>query len=76
MRHLLNMAKAELTKSIEARRLNRRTMRVLSQDPITIPFGGLLDEVELDEYVMRFSYLGQPYEADLMRVKNAYKLLT
>ena len=70
------MAKAELTKSIEARRLNGRTMRVLSQDPITIPFGGLLDQVELDEFVMRFTYLGVPYESDLIRVKSAYKLIT
>lgn len=69
------MAKAELTKSIEARKLNKRTMRVISTDPITIPFGGLLDQIELSDYVMRFFYLGEPFEADLIRVKSAYKIL-
>ncbi len=67
------MVKAELTKTIDARKLNKRTMRVLSNDPITIPFGGILDNIETDDYVMRFFYLGEPYETDLMRVKGALK---
>jgi hypothetical protein len=67
------MTKAELIKTIEARRLNPRTMRSISQDPVTIPFGGILDRISKDEFVIRFSYLGQPYEADLIRVKSAYK---
>ena len=69
------MAKAELIKSIEARKLNKRTMRSISSDPITIPFGGILDNISFDDYVMRFAYLGEPYEADLIRVQSAYKLL-
>jgi len=69
------MERAELTKTIEARKLNKRTMRVISNDPITIPFGGILDKIERDDYVMRFHYLGEPYETDNMKVKDALKEL-
>ncbi|MBS1831722.1 MAG: hypothetical protein JST65_03365 [Acidobacteria bacterium] len=69
------MVKAELTKTIEARKLNKRTMRALSPDPVTIPFGGILDKIESDDYVMRFFYLGEPFETDLMKVKGALKSL-
>lgn len=69
------MVKAELTKTIEARKLNKRTMRVLTHDPITIPFGGILEKIEQDDFVMRFFYLGEPYETDLLRVKGALKAL-
>lgn len=69
------MVKAELTKTIEARKLNKRTMRAISNDPITIPFGGILTNITQDDYVLRFHYLGEPYEADLIRVKSAYKAI-
>ena len=69
------MPKAELTKTIEARKLAKRTMRAISSDPVTIPFGGILDEISMDDYVMRFHYLGEPYEADLIRVQSAYRLI-
>lgn len=69
------MAKAELTKTIEARKLNKRTMRAISNDPITIPFGAILADITQDDYVMRFNYLSEPYEADLIRVQSAYKMI-
>ncbi len=69
------MTKAELTKTIEARKLNKRTMRMLSHDPVTIPFGGILDKVENTDFGIRFFYLGEPYEADQLRVKGALKEL-
>jgi hypothetical protein len=69
------MVKAELIKTVEARKLNKRTMRPMSPDPVTIPFGGILDKIEQDDYQMRFYYLGEPYEADLMSVKGALKTL-
>ena len=69
------MVKAELIKSIEARKLNKRTMRAVSPEPVTIPFGGILDKISQDDYVMTFFYLGEPYESDLLRVKGALKPL-
>ena len=69
------MVKAELTKTIEARKLNKRTMRLLSHDPFTIPFGGILEKIESTDFGIRFYYLGEPYEADELRVKGALKEL-
>ena len=54
--------KAELTKTIEARRLNKRTMRPLDTQWSTIPYGALLDNIARDGDVAQFNYLGEPYE--------------
>ena len=57
------MAKAELTKTIEARRLNKRTMRPLTNDSHPIPYGAILDQVKEHHDCVHFFYLGEPYEA-------------
>ena len=67
------MEKAELTKTIEARKLNQRTMRVMSQDILTIPFGGIIDKIEDHDTIIRFNYLGEPYEGDMSRIKGALR---
>lgn len=54
--------KAELTKTIEARKLNKRTMRPLNTQWSTIPYGALLDRITRDGDVAQFDYLGEPYE--------------
>jgi hypothetical protein len=55
------MAKHELTKSIEARKLNPRTMVPLNEYH-TIPFGAIIDNLVEDRDVEKFSYLGEYYQ--------------
>ena len=54
------MAKFELTKSIEARKLNPRT-KVPTNEYHTIPFGGIIDNLVEQGDVQQFSYLGEYY---------------
>jgi hypothetical protein len=68
-------AKAELTKTIEARRLNRRTMRPISNDPFSIPYGAILDQLQENGDQMQFFYLGEPYESKADTVTLAIKPL-
>jgi hypothetical protein len=55
------MAKFELTKSIEARKLNPRTMVPLNEWQ-TIPFGGIVENLVDQDDVTQFSHLGEPYQ--------------
>jgi hypothetical protein len=62
------MAKFELTKSIEARKLNPRT-KVPLNDYQTIPFGAIIDNLVEQGDVEQFAYLGEYYQypkSDLM----------
>jgi hypothetical protein len=54
--------KAELTKTIEARKLNKRTMRPLDNQWSTIPYGAPIENIERDGDEAQFQYLGEPYE--------------
>ncbi len=58
------MAKFELTKTIEARKLNKRT---------GIPFGAILENPAEDRDVVKFTYLGEPYQCpeEVFRVASA-----
>jgi hypothetical protein len=67
------MAKFELTKTIEAVKLNKRTMRVLSDDRYTIPYGSVLNDVTKEGDNRRFFYLGEPYECPEMVIGSALK---
>lgn len=64
------MAKFELTKSIEARKLNPRTMVPLNEWQ-TIPFGAIIDNLMDRDDVTQFSYLGEHYEYALRDLKAA-----
>jgi hypothetical protein len=55
------MAKLEVTKSIEARMLNKRNRQTLAQPPVTIPFGAILSDVVEARDVIEFNYLGELY---------------
>ena len=70
------MEKAELTKTIEARKLHPRTMRVMSNEPLTIPFGAIIEKIEDHDLLIRFHYLGEPYEGDASRIKLALREIT
>lgn len=67
------MTKAELTKTIEARKLNKRTLRPLTPDFVTIPYGAILTGLNEDRDWLRFMYLGEPYEAKLDKIQSAIK---
>ena len=69
------MAKAELTKTIEVKRLNKRTMRPISNDPYTVPFGAIIDQVKDEGDHMQFLYLGEHYEANAETLSLAIKRL-
>ena len=69
------MDKVELTKTIEAVKLNKRTMRPVSSDPHTVPYGAILDNLKEDGDQMQFFYLGEPYESKAETVTHAIKRL-
>ena len=69
------MAKYELSKTIEAVKLNKRTLRPLGPEKYTIPFGALLENLSLDRDMQQFFYLGEPYECPLDIIQSALKEL-
>lgn len=56
------MPSFELNKSIEAKRLNKRSKLLLSEPPATIPYGALVENIEEDGDNDRFVYLGELYQ--------------
>ena len=69
------MAKAELTKTIEAHKLNKRTMRPVNNDSHPIPYGAILEQMIEESGQIQFLYLGEPYEAKADTVHHAVKHL-
>ena len=67
------MSKAELTKTIEARKLNKRTMRPISGDSYTIPFGAIIDQMKEDRDQVQFMYLGEPFESKADTIIHAIR---
>jgi hypothetical protein len=55
------LAKVELNKSIEARKLNQRTGLPMTGPEVTIPFGAIIEHVETDRDREKFHYLGELY---------------
>jgi hypothetical protein len=66
------MAKLEVTKTIEARMLNKRNRQVLSQPPVTIPYGAILDDVVENRDMIEFNYVGELYscKAEVLRAAS------
>lgn len=69
------MSKFELTKSIEARKLNPRT-RLPVGPPQTVPCGAIIEGLVRERGTAHFTYLGEPYEAPYERVEPALSKLT
>jgi hypothetical protein len=69
------MAKFELTKSIEARKLNPRTMVPLN-DWQTIPFGAIIDNLVDKGDLEDFSYLGEFYQYSKEDLKASSRPIT
>jgi hypothetical protein len=69
------LAKLEMTKSIEARKLNKRTRQLLAEHPITIPYGGILDEITDNGDIVSFHYLGEYYQCRSEILRSASHVL-
>jgi hypothetical protein len=69
------MPKYELTKSIEAIKLNKRTMRPLGPEKFTLPFGAVLENMTEERDSRKFFYLGEPYECPDTIIASALKQL-
>ncbi len=73
---LARMLKFELTKTIEAVKLNPRTLRPLSiPEKFTIPYGAVLEKLARDRDMQQFHYLGEPYECLHSDIASALKPL-
>ena len=71
---LARMPKFELTKTIEAVKLNPRTLRPLSiPEKFTIPYGAVLENLARDRDMQQFHYLGEPYECLYSDIASALK---
>jgi alanine-glyoxylate transaminase / serine-glyoxylate transaminase / serine-pyruvate transaminase len=55
-------SKFQLTKTIEAVKLNQRTLRPLTPQKTTVPYGAILEKLTVDRDMQQFYYLGEPYE--------------
>jgi alanine-glyoxylate transaminase / serine-glyoxylate transaminase / serine-pyruvate transaminase len=69
-------SKFQLTKTIEAVKLHHRTLRPLTPQKITIPYGAILEKLNLDRDMQQFHYLGEPYECPRTDVATALHPLT
>ncbi len=63
--------KFTLTKTIEAAKLNPRTLRPLSPVKTSIPFGAILEKFSKDRDVQQFYYLGEPYQCASSEIDRA-----
>jgi hypothetical protein len=72
---LAPMPKFELTKTIEAIKLNPRTLRQLTPQKHTIPYGAVLEKLTRDRDMQQFYYLGEPYECHYSDVETALRQL-
>ncbi len=55
------MAKVELNKSIEARKLNQRSGLPMTGPEVTIPYGAIIEHTGTDRGTEKFHYLGELY---------------
>src|SRR6185369_11124022 len=55
------MAKFSLAKTIEARKLNKRTGVPTTDPAVTVPFGAIIDNVDEEGETRRFTYQGELY---------------
>ena len=72
---LARMPKFELTKTIEAAKLNPRTLRPLGPIKSTIPYGAVLEKLILDRDMQQFHYLNEPYQIPYNDIASALKPL-
>ena len=65
------MARYELIKTIDARKLNLRSGLPLNEPPISVPYSAILDVLEERWDLVKFSYLGLKYQCPTPIFKEA-----
>lgn len=65
------MSKYEVSKSVEAVQLNKRTGAPLGQHPITLPFGAIIEHLEESGDFYLFTYMSERYRMRKDNVKGA-----
>jgi hypothetical protein len=68
------MARYELTKTIEARKLNQRSGLPLNEPPVSVPYSAILDNVEESWDLVKFRHLGVRYQCATTLFKEAARL--
>jgi hypothetical protein len=66
-----NMGKLEVTKTIEARKLNKRTRQPVAEPPVTIPYGAILSDVVENDGMIAFMHLGDLYQCRMEILRPA-----
>lgn len=69
------MARYQVTKSVDAKKLHPRSGIPLSEPPTLLPFGAILENLREERDLFKFSYLGQPYQCEQKLLKPAIQLL-
>ena len=65
------MAKYELIKTIEARKLNPRSGLPLTEPAVSVPYSAILDKVEESWDFVKFTHLGLSYQCATSMFKEA-----
>jgi len=65
------MDRFQLTKTIEAGKLNKRTRIPTGEPMVTIPFGAIIENLVEDRDVVKFAYHGEPYQCEREVLKAA-----
>jgi alanine-glyoxylate transaminase/serine-glyoxylate transaminase/serine-pyruvate transaminase len=65
------VSKFSVNKTIEAAKLNPRTLRPLTPVKSTIPYGAILEKLTQERDIQRFYYLGEPYQCPMADIENA-----
>lgn len=69
------MARFEVLKSIEAKKLNPRSGLPLNEPPVTIPFSAIIENLREDRDLIKFTWLGQHYHCAESVLRPAIKPL-
>lgn len=69
------MAKFEVTKTVEARKLHPKSGIPLSEPAEVLPFGAILENMREERELYKFSYLGKPYQCEQKILKPAIRPL-
>ncbi|MFN7933517.1 MAG: hypothetical protein U0R19_09330 [Bryobacteraceae bacterium] len=65
------MSKYEVSKTVEAVKLNKRTGAPLGQHPISLPFGAIIEQLEESGDFFLFTYMSERYRMRKDNVKGA-----
>lgn len=69
------MSKYEVSKTVEAVKLNKRTGGPLGEPPISLPFGAIIDKVEESGDFYIFNYMSERYRMRKDNVQGALHAL-